>query len=129
MMSDQQIGPTTGVLRLNDYRRQHAAIFFSRSELNQLLSLYSRQVAGGEWRDYAIDQQEGAAVFSVFRHTHESPLFTVVKSAPGAGRQGDFVVMSGRRYLAGGQTLGDVLGCLHRLLRKAPILLDGDRGI
>ncbi len=115
-----------GVLRLSDYRRKYRAIFFSRPELNQLLALYSLQVARGEWRDYAIDQHDGAAFFSVFRHTHESPLFTVVKTAPGAGRHGDFAVLSGRQRLAGGKTLGDVLASLQRMLRKTPVLLDGD---
>ena len=55
------------VFRLADYRRRQKRIFFTRPELHQLLSLYSRQVARGEWRDYAIDQQDGAALFSVFR--------------------------------------------------------------
>ncbi len=77
---------------LGDYRRKAKAVFFSRTELNQLLSLYSRQVMRGEWRDYAIDQRENAAVFSVFRHTQERPLYTIVKFAPGAGRHGDFAV-------------------------------------
>ncbi len=125
MTSDYQTGPMAGVLRLSDFKRKHRAIFFSRSELSQLLSLYSRQVAGGEWRDYAIDQHDGAAVFSVFRHSHENPLYTVVKTIPGTSRNGDFAVLSGRQHLAGGKTLGDVLTSLHRLLRKAPILLDG----
>ena len=42
------------VSRLTDHRKR-GRIFFSRRELDQLLQLYSRQVARGEWRDYAID--------------------------------------------------------------------------
>ena len=30
-------------------------VFFDRRELNQLMRLYGRMVAAGEWRDYAID--------------------------------------------------------------------------
>ena len=78
-----RLAPMRTSVRLHDYRRRHRRIFFSRPELNQLLSLYSRQVVRGEWRDYAIDQHDGAALFSVFRHTHESPLYTIVKTAPG----------------------------------------------
>ena len=56
--------------RFSEYRKSPRRVFFDRAELNQLLSLYSRNVASGEWRDYAIDQVGGSAIFSVFRHTH-----------------------------------------------------------
>src|SRR5215469_2992685 len=101
------------VFSLADYRRKHRRVFFSRGELNQLLSLYSRQVMRGEWRDYAIDQRDGAALFSVFRHTQESALYTIVKTAAGSGRQGDFVLLCGRHRLASG-ALSEVLGGLKR---------------
>jgi hypothetical protein len=113
------------LLRLSDFRK-HKRIFFSRPELNQLLSLYSRQVARGEWRDYAIDQRDGAALFSVFRHTHESPLYTIVKTTPGAGRHGDYAVLSGRHRLAAGGSLGEVLAALQRKLGPAKVRFDGE---
>ena len=102
--------------RLSDFRRKAKAVFFSRTELNQLLSLYSRQVMRGEWRDYAIDQRENAALFSVFRHTQERPLYTVVKFAPGTSRHGDFAVLSGPRRLASGPTIAEVLRALQKCL-------------
>jgi hypothetical protein len=111
------------LFRLSEYRRRPKAIFFSRAELNQLLSLYSRQVMRGEWRDYAIDQREGAALFSVFRHSQESALFTIVKTAPGG-----FTLLSGRHRLAAGKALSDVLGRLPRSARRGSLLpLDGER--
>jgi hypothetical protein len=112
------------VLRLADYRRRHKRVFFSRPELHQLLSLYSRQVARGLWRDYAIDQQDGEALFSVFRHTHESPLFTVVNAAPGTGRPGDYVLRQGRQCLASGAALADVMATLLRTLGPMPVTRD-----
>src|SRR5262245_60857606 len=42
---------------------------FNRQELNEILSLYGRMVADGEWRDYAIDHTKEKAVFSVFRRS------------------------------------------------------------
>ena len=42
-------------------------ITFDRSELNRILAVYGRMVAAGEWRDYALDFLEEAAVFSIFR--------------------------------------------------------------
>ena len=115
------------VYRLSAYRRRPKAVFFSRPELNHLLSLYSRQVARGEWRDYAIDQREGAALFSVFRHSQEGALYTIIKTAPGSGRASDFSLLSGRQRLAGGAAVTDVLGTLQRLLRGRAGALDGER--
>jgi hypothetical protein len=50
------------------------AVFFDRRELNQILRVYGRMVAAGEWRDYAIDSNPEAVSFSVYRHASESPL-------------------------------------------------------
>jgi Protein of unknown function (DUF2794) len=127
MTDDLQPRPMATVLRLHDHRRRARAVFFSRFELNQLLALYSRQVARGEWRDYAIDQRDGAAHFAVFRHTQECALYTVVKTAPGAQRPGDFTLLSGRQRLAGGKTLGEVLALLRASLRGRAVLLDESR--
>jgi len=104
------------LLRLYDYRRKARPVFFTRIELNQLLSIYSRRVMRGEWRDYAIDQQENTVRFSIFRHTHERPLYAVVKFTPGTGRHGDYAVLSGPQRLATGGSLGEVLQALQRHL-------------
>jgi hypothetical protein len=97
------------VLPLRDYRAKRRPQFFTRSELNQLLGLYSRNVSRGVWRDYAIDHREGRALFSVFRHTQEAALYTVVKSAATPASPVEFVVMSGRQILQVSATLGDAL--------------------
>ena len=126
MTDDLQTRQMATVLRLHDYRRRSRPVFFSRSELNQLLALYSRQVARGEWRDYAIDQRDGAALFAVFRHTQECALYTIAKTAAGLGRHGDFTLLSGRHRLASGKTVGDVLTILRSSLRGRAVLLDGE---
>ena len=51
----------------------------STAELNEILKVYGRKVADGEWRDYAIDQLREQAVFSIFRRTSEVPLYRIVK--------------------------------------------------
>ncbi len=117
MSNDLQTRPMATVLRLSEYRRRQRTIFFSRPELNRLLSLYSRQVARGEWRDYAIDQRDGSALFSVFRHTQEAALYTIIKTAS-EGKQGAFELLRGRQRLASGSGLGDVLKKL-----QLPVLL------
>jgi hypothetical protein len=97
------------VLPLREYRAKRRPQFFTRAELNQLLSLYSRNVMRGVWRDYAIDHREGHALFSVFRHSHEAALYTIVKSVASSASPPEFVVMSGRQRLQAGSTLGDAL--------------------
>ena len=105
------------ITRLNDHRR-YRRVFFSRAELDQLLQIYSRQVMRGAWRDYAIDQRDGMATFSIFRHSLESPLFTVVKSAPGESRHDAYALLQRRVRLAVGSTLREVLAELEREMRR-----------
>ena len=52
-------------------------IAFDRQELFEILSLYGRKVAQGEWRDYSIDFGRETAVFAVFRRTSEVPLYRI----------------------------------------------------
>jgi len=97
------------VLAFGDYRTQHRTVYFTRLELNQLLGLYSRQVTRGVWRDYAIDHRDGMALFSVFRHTHEAPVYRIIKTAPGPARPAEFTVQSGRQRLRVSASLPDAL--------------------
>src|SRR5580700_10390223 len=103
------IGHNATVLPLKDSRNGRRTLYFSRHELNQLLGLYSRNVARGVWRDYAIDHRDGQALFSVFRHTHESPAYSIVKALPSSGQAVEFAVLSGRRRLRVARSLGEAL--------------------
>jgi hypothetical protein len=111
------LGNNATVLPLRNYRSTRRTLYFTRAELNQLLGLYSRNVARGVWRDYAIDHRDGQALFSVFRHTHESAAYTIVKSAgPGANQavnqgvgEAQFLVLAGRQRLCAGRSLAEVL--------------------
>ena len=103
------------VLRLGDFRRKQKRVFFSRPELNQLLSLYSRKVARGEWRDYAIDHRTGMAVFSVFRRASEAPAYRIEKRPALARRQGQWAVIGqGGLILKRGHELDQVLRFFER---------------
>ena len=85
-------------------------IFFDRRELDALLRLYGRQVAAGEWRDYAIDGLADAAVFSVFRRTAEQPAYRIEKRPALARRQGAWAVYGqGGVVLKRGHELAQVL--------------------
>src|SRR5258708_29076165 len=97
------------VLALGDYRAKHRTLYFTRPELNQLLGLYSRHVARGVWRDYAIDHRDGMALFSVFRHTHEAPAYSIIKTAPVQTRPIEYIVQSGLQRLRASRHLAEAL--------------------
>src|SRR5580692_8850376 len=69
-------------------------VTFDRRELDRILALYGRMVAAGEWRDYAIDFLRDRAVFSVFRHAAEVPIYRIEKNPKLARRQGAFSVIT-----------------------------------
>src|ERR1700739_3654619 len=86
------------------------AVFFDRRELNQILRVYGRMVAAGEWRDYAIDGLREAAVFSVFRHAADPPLYHIEKRRALARRQGAWSILGqGGHILRRGHELQQVL--------------------
>ena len=107
------------LMRLEAYRRpakkSAKATYFTRTELNQLLSAYSQRVASGEWRDYAIDHRPGIAVFSVFRSTHERPLYAIAKRT--AGKQTEYLVLSDHQRLARSGSLTECLRIFEKKLR------------
>jgi hypothetical protein len=108
------------LIPLHEARRERAAIpvAFDRTELDQILRLYSRMVATGEWRDYAIDHLPDRAVFSVFRRTSEVPLFQIAKTPKLARKQGSFaVIAAGGVILKRGHELERVLGVFDKRLK------------
>ena len=93
-------------------------VSFSREELREILDLYGRKVAEGEWRDYAIDFTRDKAVFSVYRRTAEMPLYRIEKEPRLARRQGAYsVVAASGLVLKRGQALARVLAVLDKPLR------------
>ena len=96
--------------------------FFTRTELNAILDLYGRKVEAGEWRDYAIDFGREKAVFSVFRHTSEVPLYRIEKNPRLARRQGAFSVIAATGLiLKRGPDLARVLAVLEKNFRLAAV--------
>lgn len=90
----------------------HGRILFSPPELRQLLGFYTTRVMSGEWRDYALDFLPQGAVFSVFRHTAERPLFAITKLAPGRDRR-RYVLGAGPRVLKRARALAELLALIE----------------
>lgn len=93
-------------------------VSFDRHELGEILRLYGRMVAAGEWRDYAIDFTRKRAVFSVFRRASEVPLFRIEKDPALRHKQGAYsVVAASGAVLRRGQDLRRVIAVLDRPVR------------
>jgi hypothetical protein len=101
---------------LSDYRPRAGKVFFDRADLMRILPLYSRQVARGLWRDYAIDHRSNMAVFSIYRRAREQPLFAITKVQLRGDRDPKYVLQSRQGQLASSQSLKDVLDVLARQL-------------
>lgn len=95
-------------------------VSFHRTELSVILGLYGKMVAAGIWRDYGISMLRDAAVFSVFRHTAEQPVYRIEKRPRLAVRQQQYAVigMDGR-ILRRGADLRTVLRVLERKLIRS----------
>lgn len=92
--------------------RPPPAVRFTYKELQAILNVYGRQVAAGHWRDYALDFLRDRALFSIYRHHSERPLFIIEKNP--RLKQGQYLVTAqDGRILKRGQDLGAVLRVLE----------------
>jgi hypothetical protein len=95
-------------------------VSFDRAELSIILGLYGRMVAAGIWRDYGLSMLREVAVFAVFRHTAEHPLYRIEKRPRLGQRQGQYsVVGMDGRILKRGADLRNVLRVLETKLIRA----------
>ena len=97
--------------------RQKPYVSFDRRELTTILNLYGRKVVAGDWRDYAIDFLKDRALFSVYKHASERPLFVIEKNPKLRARQGQYMVTTQEgRVLKRGHELDTVLRVLELAL-------------
>ncbi len=117
-LSPRRGGPDQSAATIQASSPVPVIIRFDRRELDQILWLYGRMVAAGEWRDYAIDFLKDRAVFSVFRRSSEVPIYTIVKDPKLARKQGAYsVVAAGGYVLRRGHDLARVLRVLDKTLK------------
>ena len=53
--------------------------FFSKEELNLILSVYGKGISSGKWKDYAIDSSIKETIFSIYKHASEMPIYRIIK--------------------------------------------------
>jgi hypothetical protein len=94
-------------------QRVQPLVAFDRRELTQILAVYGRKVASGDWRDYAMDFLRERAVFSIYARVSERPLFIIEKIPKLRARQGQYMVTNQQgRILKRGHELASVLRVL-----------------
>ena len=92
-------------------------IFFSKLEFTLILNLYSKNVALGSWRDYAIDSKSDIAVFSIYRHTHDKPMYQFLKtSKKGYRNNPDFFIKDSTKILFKGKVIEKILSQFEKKL-------------
>lgn len=93
-----------------DPQPQAGPVFFDRRELDQMLRVYGRMVASGEWRDYAMAGQRDFAEFAVFRRHGDAPAYRIEKRPALRLKQGQWAVIGeGGHVLKRGRDLAQVL--------------------
>ena len=100
-------------------RRTSGQVGFERQELQRILDLYGRMVAGGEWRDYAMDFTRDRAIFAAFRRAAERPQARIEKRPSLRNKQGMWALYGEHgQVLKRGHELAGVLAPMERRLMK-----------
>ena len=92
-------------------------IFFSKLELTSILNLYSKQVSKGYWRDYALDSKIDNAIFSIYRHTQDKPMYQIIKnSQKGFRNKPSFYIKKGEEFVSKSSNLFTILSNFEKKL-------------
>lgn len=81
------------------------------------MSLYGQMVSEGIWRDYAITENDGQMVFSVFCAAQEGPSYRIVKDGPVPAGSGAFTVVGSHgETLARSKRLDQAIWLFRKML-------------
>ena len=67
------------IYHFSKYIKEKERVRFSKNDLNSIISIYSKNVSSGIWKDYSINFERNYAEFSIYKHTNTSPEFSIVK--------------------------------------------------
>ena len=92
-------------------------IFFSKIELTSILNLYSKQVSKGIWRDYALDSKIDNAIFSIYKHSQDKPIYQIIKnSQKGFRNKPIFFIKKGEEIIGKSNNLVTILSNFEKKL-------------
>ena len=92
-------------------------IFFSKYELTSILNLYSKQVSKGFWKDYALDSKANTAIFSIYKHSHDKPIYQIIKkSLKGFRNMPDFFIVKDTEIINKSSEISTILSKFEKKL-------------
>ena len=105
------------IFNINSVKSFDSKVFFDKTELGKILSIYGKMVALGEWRDYDISILKDFSIFSIYRHSSEHPIYKVKKTPKNSNKKELFsVVAMDGQILERGNDLSSVLKPLNAKL-------------
>ncbi len=108
-----------GVRRSPSSHNLSDRMIFTRKEFGEILPIYGRMVAAGQWRDYDISCHRNAAVFSIFRRASETPIYRIEKRVDPRSRKSLYLVIGlDGRIIRRGHELRAVLGVFDQKLLR-----------
>ena len=105
------------VSSVNKLTSERNLVYFSKFELTSILNVYSKQVARGKWRDYAIDSKIDTSIFSIYRHTHDKPMYQIIKkSKKGFRNKPEFLILEDIKIINKSNELKTILSKFEKKL-------------
>ena len=101
------------IYHFSKYIKEKEKVSFSKNDLNLIISIYSKNVSNGIWKDYSINFERNYAEFSIYKHTHASPEFSIVKN-----KKKIFFIYSRKQELKKSKYIKDVLDVLRKVESK-----------
>jgi len=101
------------IYHFSKYIKEKERVRFSKNDLNSIISIYSKNVSSGIWKDYSINFERNYAEFSIYKHTNTSPEFSIVKD-----KKKIFFIYSRSQELKKSKYIKDVLDILKKVESK-----------
>lgn len=101
------------IYHFSKYIKEKEKVTFSKKDLNSIIQVYSQKVSHGIWKDYSINFEKSYAEFSIYKHTHTSPEFSIVKD-----KKKNFFIYSRTQELKKSKYIKDVLNVLKKVESK-----------
>ena len=101
------------IYHFSKYIKEKEKVSFSKNDLNLIISIYSKNVSNGIWKDYSINFEKNYAEFSIYRHSYTFPEFSIVKN-----KKRIFSIYSRKQELKKSKYIKDVLDVLRKVESK-----------
>ena len=101
------------IYHFSKYIKEKEKVSFSKNDLNLIISIYSKNVSNGIWKDYSINFEKNYAEFSIYRHSYAFPEFSIVKN-----KKKIFSIYSRQQELKKSKYIKDVLNILRKVESK-----------